>query len=145
MLRPYSFRAYADEGRKYYVQVKVYPTAAEMYRAAERAGLGNMRDSAAFTFRYDAPRPKAPKCFGEVWLNHEFLDANVIAHESLHAAVGYMGRRRFHVCLAPGSEQVPNADTESPEERLAYAVGYLTANILRRVVQKVPDGTVPLK
>jgi len=142
MLRPYRFRAYADEARRYYVLVKVYPTAAEMYRAASAAGLGDLRDASAFTYRYHEPPKKARNCFGEVWLNHEFLDINTIAHEALHAAVGYLLRRKWHVCLAPGSEHVPNAAFESPEERLAYAAGYLTSGIIRQVVKKVPDGTL---
>jgi hypothetical protein len=126
--RPLIFRVY-PEHKSLYFEVRVYPTKGAMLRdvrGRHRSALAND------TIGYCACYPKSSRHtnkrrIGRIFLYRGALDHDTLAHEALHASLGYMCRRGIKSLEVTDSEAAPN------EELLCRCLGGMVGDICRRL------------
>lgn len=131
------FRAYADDRRRYWVEVRVFDTANAMRRnIAFSTGehdrlLGKTEGQVSEAIKYSAGKKTGG--FAVMWLNRPAMNSaglEIVAHEAVHVAVRYFLRRNWPVCLEHETRYgAPNPHENRLEERFAYAVGRIAKNI----------------
>ena len=143
-MRPIRFRAYADDRKHFWAEVRVFDTQKQMCKDIKRCtgAPANFRTAAQVndaTFYRDGRKTGA---FAVMWLNRKDINKNpteIASHESVHAAIRYFERRGWPVCLHQETRVgAPDVHEHRLEERLAYAVGriskYLTRGLFRHKV-----------
>lgn len=137
---PITFRAYADEKRRYWVEVRLFKSAHAMRRDIRSCLCCSMKElSAVVAMVTNGERwsksGRKTGAFAVMWLNECYVQkypSEVVAHESVHAAIRYFNRRGWPVCLAHESEHdAPDAHERRLEERLAYATGRIAKHVAR--------------
>lgn len=144
-----------DNERPRYIVVKIYETVEGMRKAAavydkKRFGPPDDYEDAGALYQPTAHRSKydrhkrqwvdtSSRCAGVIRMHREFLDGEVVAHESVHAALHLWRSGYWH----PGIE-VPDAnlgDNGGPvEERFALLVGAIASelsNIVWTILREV--------
>ena len=125
-------RAYADVKRRYWCDVRVFDTDAQMHRDIKRATREHPgKDCAGMV---SEAKRRGTGLFAIMWLNVEDLagkPTEICAHEATHAAIRYFERRGWTTCMALESQMARHEDAERRhEEKLAYAVGRLTRGVV---------------
>lgn len=139
------FRAYADQKQNHWIEVRVFDTAKEMRRDISRCTgepikyLSDVEGQVASATRRNS-EGRTDGCFGVMFLNRPILNRHgmeVVAHESVHAALRYFHRRGWVPCLAHESQHnEPDPHERHMEERLAYTVGRIASNINRALFRR---------
>lgn len=133
------FRVYPESVHGFYFDVEIHPTATSMRRTAKREGSDSSSffdaDGATLGFQHyiwDEKRKThvLRKTLGMIVLHRGRLDAEVLAHESAHAAIRWMEAMRLNMGMRtdPFADR-PMQDEMSNEERFCYALGRMTAQI----------------
>lgn len=134
--KPIVFRAYADNKERYWAEVRVFDTHADMLRDIKKE-VGVADPDAESEVREATFRRKGRKLgtFAVLWTHREAMTkwpTEVVAHESVHLALRYFDRRGWAPCLAHETHHdAPDVHERRLEERLAYATGRIAKYIAR--------------
>jgi hypothetical protein len=143
--QPIVFRAYADNAKCFWVEVRVFDSGKQMRRDIKRcAGGVDPRTAGQVNGATFYKKRKKLGVFAVMWLNRKDIGerpSEIAAHESVHAAMRYFERRGWSPCLHMDTlHDAPDSHERRMEERLAYAVGrinkYLTRGLFRHGVWK---------
>ena len=146
-MKPIRFRAYADDGRCFWCEVRVFDTRRDMCRDIKRCaggGKGLFQTAGQVNEAVFRRGGRKTGAFAVMWLNRKDVNKNpseIASHESVHAALRYFERRGWPVCLHSETQDgAPDVHERSLEERMAYAVGrisrYVTRGLFRHGVWK---------
>ncbi|MEO5859168.1 MAG: hypothetical protein ABIR33_09495 [Pyrinomonadaceae bacterium] len=139
MKRVIKFRIYPESVHGFYFDVEIHPTVKAMRRTAQREGADSSNfldaDGATLGFRHYAWDDKRKthvlrKTLGLMVFHRDRLDAEVLAHESGHAAIRWMEAMRLDLEMRkdPMADR-PMQDEMANEERFCYALGRMAAQI----------------
>lgn len=118
-------------GQRYWLDVAVYDTVDAMRRAALRRDPDSSADGALAIFQFkDRPAPFS-RHLGVLRLNVEHLDAGIIVHEAVHAAVAYVTRLNRETHFALNAHSPAGSVMGEREETLAYAVQGMSAALFQ--------------
>ena len=117
-----SFRIYCSQKSKLYYEVRVYDKLADL-----RAVTGFKECLGACTYIYGIKlNPPKTNKIGIIWLERKHLGSEIVSHECVHAACGYLDRK--------GIKSLETGDVSGDHgEELAYAVGYMTSRIYAKL------------
>jgi hypothetical protein len=136
-VKPIRFRAYADDAKYFWVEVRVFGSKRDMQRDIKKCVGGDVHRSTSGQVNNAVFRKNGKKlgCFAVMWLNRKDMlrwPSEVAAHESVHAAMRYFERRRWSPCLhSDHLDDAPDPHERRMEERLAYAVGRINRGLTR--------------
>lgn len=138
------FKIHPQKGRRFYVRVRIWRKEEEMYAAAksEQSGDGEddffamvsgvKRESFA-----KGRRPVVLPIVAEMYFCLDSLGPMTIAHESIHAAMHFLGRvgdvESIPVPTLRDGENY-TGPIDEPEEKLAYAAGHIANEICRHAL-----------
>lgn len=122
--------AHGHAGQRYWLDVAVYDTVDAMRRAALRHDPDSADDALAIFQSKDRPAPTS-RHLGVLRLNVEHLDAGIIVHEAVHAAVAYVTRLNRETHFALNAHSPAGSVMGEREETLAYAVQGMSAALLQ--------------
>lgn len=139
--KPLKFRAYADDKRRYWVEVHVFETEQAMQKDISRITGESLKALKPVEGQVNELQRRTSGrrsgVFAIMWMNRKTLNSHgmeVVAHESVHAALRYFDRRGWPVCLVHETTYgSPDKKENWLEERLAYAVGRVARNIARQL------------
>ena len=144
-MKPIRFRAYADAGRCFWAEVRVFDTRRDMCRDIKRCcGRAYPHTAGQVTGATKRRNGRKTGAFAIMWLNRKDINkdpSEIQAHEAFHAGMRYFERRGWPVCLHSETQDgAPDVHERSLEERMAYAVGrisrYVTRGLFRHGVWK---------
>ena len=134
------FRVYPESIHGFYFEVGIYPNIERMRAAAKRNGgkTSNFENAGAVTcgFRVghiDAGESKIrwTKQLGLIAFNRCEIDAEIVAHESTHAAIRWMEEKRVPFDIGKSAlVEDKGGMAHDTEERFCYAVGKITNQIV---------------
>lgn len=133
------FRIYPERDSRIYIEACIWRTEGEMYTAINIDDNETGRDFWATVLglrvhvfggkKRPLKRDYLKPICARMYFSAHSLGPLVIAHEAVHAALRYLERRKVQLRLNPIEGQIPLDD---PEERLAYCVGHISNEIVRR-------------
>lgn len=139
--KPITFRLYPERGSHLFCRVNVWRDHAEMVRywkrargiqfASANAGAAAMATGIEhYQFRKGKP-PRKTGEFCEINCHRERLDAEIVTHETTHAALRWRARVKLQVEREPDFESP--RDVSDAEERFCYALGRMCDAFVRNL------------
>jgi hypothetical protein len=121
-----SFKIKASKGSRYYYLVNLWRTQAAMQKHCDWFSLGKGCRGAVSSYESNKRR----YILGEINLQKNHLDVELITHESCHAGLFYLAR----IGKTQAADKKIKSGTlhkASFDETLCYSVGYIAAELVR--------------